>query len=42
VVLDISGFPSWRGLTWEDVLTAYASSGHPWVAETARAWLGHM
>jgi hypothetical protein len=41
-VLDISGIPSWRGLTWEDVLTAYASSNHQWVADTARAWLNHL
>ena len=42
LVIDLAGARRWRGLTWESVLTAYASSGHPWVAGTARAWLGHL
>ncbi len=42
LVIDLAGARPWRGLTWESVLTAYASSGHPWVAGTARAWLGHL
>jgi hypothetical protein len=32
----------WHGLTWEDLLTAFAGSLHPWVAETASAWLEHL
>jgi hypothetical protein len=42
LVIDLAGARRLRGLTWESVLTAYASSGHPWVAGTARAWLGHV
>jgi hypothetical protein len=42
LVIDIADARPWRGLTWESVLTVYASSGHPWVAGTARAWLGHL
>jgi hypothetical protein len=42
LMIDLAGAHPWHGLTWESVLTAYASSGHPWVAGTARAWLGHL
>lgn len=38
-------FPSpsvWRGLTWEQVLTAHESSQHGWVRTTATAWLHHL
>jgi hypothetical protein len=32
----------WRSLSWENVLEAHAQSEHPWVAATARAWLGQI
>lgn len=32
----------WESLTWEDVLDAYSSSEHTWIAATARAWLAQM
>lgn len=32
----------WQSLTWESVLTAYASSDHPWVRTTATAWIRQL
>lgn len=40
--VNLHGAPAWMGLTWEDVLSAYASSAHPWVAATAQAWLDQL
>lgn len=34
--------PQWESLTWEDVLTAYANSEHPWVSATALAWRAQL
>lgn len=32
----------WRTRTWDSLLTAFADSAHPWVSETANAWLDHL
>jgi hypothetical protein len=42
LVIDVGNAYTWRGLIWESVLRAYERSDHPWVATTARAWLGHL
>ena len=42
LVVDLADARSWRGLTWETILAAYAHSDYPWVATTARAWLLHL
>lgn len=34
--------PGWSELSWEDVLTAYSASAHPWVAATSSAWLAQL
>lgn len=34
--------PGWDELSWEEVLTAYSRSEHPWVAATATAWLRQL
>ncbi len=34
--------PGWGELSWESLLAAYSMSEHPWVAATARAWLGQL
>ena len=40
--LSLRAAPQWQSLTWESVLTAYSESAHPWVADTARAWLTQL
>jgi hypothetical protein len=42
LVIDVAHLPTWRGLTWEQVLCAYSASADQWVETTARAWLGHL
>jgi hypothetical protein len=37
--LSLRTAPQWQSLTRESVLTAHSQSAHPWVADTARAWL---
>lgn len=46
LVLHLDGLPvnlqrtrPWESLTWETMLSAYASSANAWVATTAQAWL---
>jgi hypothetical protein len=34
--------PGWGELSWETVLASYSRSAHPWVAATAKAWLGQL
>lgn len=34
--------PGWDELSWETVLAAYSRSEHPWVADTATAWLRQL
>lgn len=42
LLIDVAGAPLWRGVTWETVLRAYASSGDAWVSTSATAWLAHL
>ena len=42
LVVDTSGSPRWRPVTWESVLSAHVESSNRWVADTARAWLAHI
>jgi hypothetical protein len=40
--IDIGAQSEWRAVTWEEVLSAFTGSRHPWVAETASAWSAHL
>jgi hypothetical protein len=40
--LRLTAGPRWRSLIWEDVLSVFSRSAHPWVAATARAWLQQL
>jgi hypothetical protein len=42
LALDTADQAGWCGLTWEQVLGSFAASSHPWVAATAKAWLGYL
>lgn len=42
LVIDVRGYPRWRGITWEHVLDAYRRCGHPWLATSAEAWRAHL
>ena len=42
LVIDPGAGNSWRGVSWEQLLGAFAVSQDPWVAQTAIAWLEHL
>jgi hypothetical protein len=42
LVIDPGTSSSWRGITWEALLGAFAASMDPWVARTSSAWLEHL
>nr|MDT0659103.1 PD-(D/E)XK nuclease family protein [Micromonospora sp. DSM 115978] len=42
LVVDVAAAAPWRGLSWEEILGAYAGSTNAWVATCATAWLSHL
>ncbi len=40
--IDTTAEQPWKGITWEDLLAACATSANVWAATTARAWLAHL
>lgn len=40
--LSLQAAPQWQALTWESLLATYSQSSNPWVATTAKAWLGQL
>lgn len=42
LVIDPGAGSGWRAVSWEALLTAFATSTNSWVAETAQAWLEHL
>ena len=40
--LHLGSATGWRQLSWEYVLGCFADSSHPWVAQTARAWVANL
>lgn len=42
LAIDPGAASDWRAVSWEILLTAFAKSRNPWVAETSAAWLEHL